>query len=127
MFFFIFTGILLAFIGWGGLATLIIYTLPTIGPRWLFYFLFLLALSGSTLPFIAFLHRRFPSNPPVEGSTVLRQATWFGIFGCLLVWLQMGKVLTFNLGLFIFFGFIIIEFLLRLRESSRWKPKGHHE
>jgi hypothetical protein len=124
---FIFTGLFLAIIGWGGLAALIIYTLPTIGPRWLFYFLFLLALSGTALPIIAFLHRRFPNIPPVEGETVLRQATWFGIYGCLLVWLSMGRVLNFNKGLFILFGFILIEFLLSLRESSRWHPKGRNE
>jgi hypothetical protein len=35
--------IFLFIIGWGGLIALIISSLPTVGPRWLFYFLTVLA------------------------------------------------------------------------------------
>lgn len=118
----ILTGIILASLGWSGLAILVIFTLPTIAPRWLFFFLFMLALSGTALPAAAFLNRRFPSNPPVGSDIILRQATWVGIYGCLLVWLQLGRVLNLALALFLVVGFGLIEFLLRLRERSSWKP-----
>ena len=119
---FIITGFFLAVIGWGGLAWLIYYTLPTLGPRWLMFFLFMLGMSGTVLPLVAFLNRRFPSIPPVDGNVVLRQAMWVGIYGSILVWLQLGRVLTLVLASFLAFGFILIEFLIRLRERSRFKP-----
>ena len=36
--------ITLAVIGWGGLVTLVFLTLPTVGPRWLFFFLGVLGI-----------------------------------------------------------------------------------
>jgi hypothetical protein len=110
-------------LGWGGLAALVIYTLPTVGPRWLFFFLEVLALTGTVLPLIAFLNRRFPSLPPPTAGVVVRQSLWFGIYGATLAWLQIGRVLTPALALLIAVGLILIEFLLRLRERSQWKPE----
>lgn len=117
------TGLILSTIGWAGLAALILFTRPTLGPRWLFFFLFVLALSGTALPIVAFLNRRFPSRPPADGNIVLRQAIWVGIYGSLLAWLQLGRVLNLALIVFLAGGFILIEFLLRLSEKSRWQPK----
>lgn len=120
---FLFTGLILSFIGWGGLALLVYFTLPTLGPRWLFYFLLLSGLTGISLPILAFLHMRFPSVPPADGAVVLRQAIWVGVFGDIVVWLKLGRILNPTLVVFIATGFGLIEFLLRLRERSRWKPK----
>jgi hypothetical protein len=52
--------IFLFIIGWGGLIALVVSTLPTVGPRWLFFFLCVLAVTGTMLPITAFLNRRFP-------------------------------------------------------------------
>ncbi|OGO41740.1 MAG: hypothetical protein A2W36_02690 [Chloroflexi bacterium RBG_16_58_14] len=112
----------LAIIGWGGLVALIFFTMPTVGPRWLFFFLSVLAVTGITLPLFAFLNNRFPSTPPVSTGVILRQALWAGIYFPTLAWLQIGRVLTSSLGLLLAVGFILIEFLLRLREKSQWKP-----
>ncbi len=119
---FLFTAILLAIIGWGGLIALVTSTLPTIGPRWLFFFLFFLALTGTSLPFIAFLHRRFPSMPPPGASVILRQAIWFGIYGSTLAWLQIARVLTLSLAILLALGLALVEWLLRFRERSQWQP-----
>jgi hypothetical protein len=119
----VFTGLILSTIGWAGLVALILFTRPTLGPRWLFFFLFVLALSGTALPIVAFLNRRFPSRPPADGNIVLRQAIWVGIYGSLLAWLQLGRVLNLALIVFLAGGFVLIEFLLRLSEKSRWQPK----
>jgi hypothetical protein len=113
----------LGVIGWGGLATVVYFTLPTVGPRWLFFFLGVLALTGSALPAMAFLNRRFPSVPATDSGVVFRQAVWVGVYGATLAWLQIGRVLTPNLALVIALGLIIIEWLLRLREKSQWKPQ----
>jgi len=115
--------ILLAAVGWGGLAAVVIYTQPTIWPRWLFFCMGVLALSGTAMPVVYFLNRRFPSTPPVEGDVILRQSIWFGIYGSMLAWLQLGRLLSPLLVLILLGVFILIEGLLRMWERSRWKPK----
>jgi hypothetical protein len=112
----------LTIIGWGGLFLVIQTTLPTLGPRWLFFFLGVLALTGPALPIIYILNKRFPGEPPVEDMAILRQALWVGIFGSTVAWLQLGRVLTGVLTLVLAAGFVLIEFLLRLFERSRWNP-----
>ena len=118
----ILTSILLAFIGFGGLAWLFLDTLPTLGYRWLFFFFATLAASGIFLPVVYFLSRRFPSTPPSDGQVIIRQSTWFGVYVGILAWLQLGRVLTLPIAIFIAAGLIIIELLLRMWEKSRWQP-----
>jgi len=119
--------VVLTILGLGGLLIVIRATLPTLGPRWLFFFLGVLGLTGLSLPLIFFLNKRFPSDPPVEGMVILRQALWVGVFGSTIVWLQLGRVLTGGLALILAGVFVLIEFLLRLLERSRWNPKKDSE
>jgi hypothetical protein len=114
--------IFLAIVGWGGLILLFIYTLPTVGPRWLFFFLSILALTGTTIPFTAYLNHRFPSVPPPSGMAIVRQSLWVAIYIATLAWLQIGRVLTPTLAILLAVGIGLIEFLLRLSERSQWKP-----
>lgn len=116
--------IIMALIGWSGLIYVFVFTRPTVGPRWLFFFLSVLALTGTALPAIAYLNHRFPSTPPPTSAVVLRQALWVGIYFPTLAWLQIGRVLTPALGMLLLLGFVLIEWLLRLRERSQWKPEG---
>jgi hypothetical protein len=116
--------VVLTLIGWAGLFIVVWHTLPTLGPRWLFFFLSVIALTGPAIPLTYYLNQRFPSNPPIEGLVIIRQALWFGMFGGSLTWLQLGRVLTPALALIMAGVFILIEFLLRLFERSRWNPKG---
>lgn len=108
--------------GWLGLAALILSQTPTAGPRWLFFLLLTMALTGTALPITAFLNQRFPSKVPAAPNVVLRQAIWVAIYGDTLAWLQMGRVLTLALALLLLAGLALIEFLLRLSERSQWKP-----
>src|SRR4030067_1152128 len=114
--------LLLFLLGWGGLIALTITTLPTVGPRWLFFFLCVLAITGTVLPITAFLNRRFPSTPPPTPRVVVRQALWFAVYGATLLWLQRGRVLNPALAILLAIGLGLIEFLLRLSEKSQWKP-----
>lgn len=114
---------MLSVIGWGGLILLFFMALPTLGPRWLFFFLFTLALSGTALPVAYFLNRRFPSDPAVDGGVVLREGMWAGVYASLLAWLQMGRVLTLGLAFVLAMGLVVIEFLLRMGERSQWTPE----
>ncbi len=81
-----------------------------------------MALTGMALPVAAFLNRRFPSLPPPTPGVILRQAIWFGIYLPTLAWLQIGRMLTLPLAVLLALGFLMIEYLLRLRERSQWKP-----
>jgi len=120
--FFLPAAIVLAVLGWGGIAALIYLAMPTVGPRWLFFFLGVLAVTGVALPIAAFLNRRFPSTPPATVGVITRQALWAGIYFPTLAWLQIPRVLTSSIALLLLVGVILIESLVRLREKSRWKP-----
>lgn len=119
---FLWVSIVLCLIGWGGLVCLIILTTPELGPRWLYYFLLTIALSGMALPLVYFINRRFPSDPPVESGAVLREAMWFGVYGSLISWLQLGRVLTSGLAVVLAVGLVLVEYLLRLGENSSYTP-----
>jgi hypothetical protein len=119
---FIPAAIILAIIGWGGLYALLNFTLPTVIPQWLFFFLSVLALTGTVLPVVAFLNQRCPTTPPVSSGVIIREAIWVGIYFPTLAWLQLGGVLTPALILLLAIGFLSIEILLRLRERSQWTP-----
>ena len=113
--------IVLAAMGWLGLILLLNFSLPTLWPRWLLFTLMILALTGTALPATWFINIRFPSHPPAEPFVIVRQAIWVGVYGATLVWLEMGRILTFGIGLALGGGLIAIEYLIRMREKSQ-KP-----
>jgi hypothetical protein len=114
--------IALVAIGILGLFFLIQSSLPTIFPRWVFYFFIVLAATGLALPIALFLNIRFPSKPPVDMSIVLREGIWGGVYVSLVAWLQLGRVLTSFLAGTLAIVIILIEVLLRIWERSRWVP-----
>ena len=118
------TGISLTVLGLSGLAAIFILSLPTLGPRWLFFFLTLITFSGIALPIVHFLNRRFSSQPPADSSVLIRQALWVGIYLDIIAWLQMGGMLNLAQGIFLASGIGLIEFLLRMRERSHFTPQG---
>jgi hypothetical protein len=119
--------LLLMVLGWGGFIIIILNSTPNGGTRWVFFFTAVMALTGMALPVAAFLNRRFPSLPPPTTGVIVRQAVWFGIYLPTLAWLQIGRMLTLPLAVLLALGFLIIEYLLRLRERSQWKPGGEIE
>jgi hypothetical protein len=119
---FIPAALFLGLIGWGGLIFLVFYALPTLGPRWLFFFTGVMAFTGTMLPIVAYLHLRFPSTPPVTSGIIFREAILAGIYLPTLAWMQIGRVLTVGLAALLAIGLLILELLLRVRERSKWKP-----
>jgi hypothetical protein len=109
-------------IGWGGLYLLITQALPYVWPRWGFFVLALMALTGTALPIVYFFHRRFPDETAVEANVIVRQALWFGVYGATLAWLQLGHLVTVYVALGLASGLIAIEYFMRMREKARWKP-----
>ena len=113
---------LLAAIGWIGLILLVNVALPTIGPRWLFFAFLTTAATGTALPFVWLLHRRFDRSGPALPSVLLRQGLLVGLYLSLCTWLQINRSLSLGLALAIALGFGLIEALIRLIEGSRWRP-----
>lgn len=118
-------GVLLAVGGWSGLVWLVANTLPTVPNRWAFYALLQIALTGTALPFVRFLNRRFARSrglfiPP---GVLVRQATWVGLYGTICAWLRIPRLLSIPLAVLLALAFVMIEFLLRLRERIQVNPE----
>ncbi|HEY70757.1 MAG TPA: hypothetical protein G4O08_09255 [Anaerolineae bacterium] len=114
--------ILLAVGGWLGLWLVVNYTLPTIGSRWMFFLLLTLAVSGSVLPLVWLLHRRFGGPRPAPAGVLLRQGLWAGLLASLCVWLQINRNLTLPLAFVLGASLFALEWLLRLLERSSRRP-----
>ena len=116
--------LLLAFIGWGGLALMIFYfnAPPLVWARWGFFVLGIMALTGTILPIVYFLHWRFSSETLAEPHVIIRQALWVGVYVSTLAWLQLGHLVSLWVWMGLAGGLIAVEYLLRMRERARWKP-----
>lgn len=119
---FILPTLLLFFGGWGGVAALVLYTEPLVWMRWALFALLFLALTGTALPIVYVFHVRYPSGTPIGPRVIVRQAQWVGVYGLILLWLRQGDLLTLWLTLGLAGGLLAIEWLIRLRERSRWQP-----
>jgi hypothetical protein len=119
---FVLSSLVLMLVGWTGLYFLITQTLPYVWPRWGFFVLTLIAITGSVLPVVYFFHRRFPGEKPAEANVIVRQAMWFGVYAATLAWLQLGRLVTVYVVLGLAGGLVAIEYFIRLREKAHWKP-----
>ncbi|GIS66983.1 MAG: hypothetical protein CM1200mP6_00510 [Anaerolineaceae bacterium] len=80
----------LMFVGWGGMLALLLFTVPTVDARWMFFLFTLSVLNpGTAIPFIIFLSKRF-GKTPISVNVLMRRAIWVGVIGCILAWLQLG-------------------------------------
>lgn len=113
----------MALLGWLGIYLVVTRSLPTVGPRWLLFFLWTLAATGTALPFVWLLHRRFAGGHPTPPGIVMRQGIEVGLFAALTLWLQINRALSLSLALMIAVGLGLIEAFLRLIERSRWSPR----
>lgn len=117
------TSLILIGIAMIGLVIIFIFTVPTLGPRWLLFFLITLLFSGLALPAVFYLNRRFPSVPVASNPVLVREALLVGAYFDVILWLQFGKVLNFALAIFIAIGLAVIELLIRLSERSRFNAQ----
>lgn len=110
--------VLMMIIGWGGLYALVTTALPRVGPRWIFFVLLHIAVTGTVLPLIRYLNVRFTplhrELPP--GGVMVRQSVWVGLYVVTCAWLQIPRVLTLPIAFFLALALIVIEIFLRTRE-----------
>src|SRR5574341_2233745 len=114
----IIAAIVLAALGWAGVVYLTTRTLPTVGPRWMFFAAWLIALTGTAIPFAHYLNKRFARTIPPE-AVMLRQSLWVGIFGATCAWLQLGRALNWASALLLAAALVAIEGFLILRDRSK--------
>ena len=117
----------LALIGWGGLYLILVFTLPLVWARWGFFVLLLMALTGTALPLVFFLHQRFPETPPADANIIIRQAMWVGVYGATLAWLQLGRLVTLYVILGLAGGLIAAEYFIRIREKASRRPSAYQD
>ncbi len=115
--------LLLFFCGWGGLALLINFSLPTLWPRWGFYALIVLAATGTTLPLSFWLNTIFSGNGFVKSEIIVRESVAAGVYFAVLAWLSIGRALNFPIAVWLALGLVLIEYLLRLRDTAT-KPEN---
>jgi hypothetical protein len=112
------SAVILIIIGWYGLYLLMNSTLPYLGPRWLFYVLWTSACTGTSLPFLWLLNRRFRTSDPASPKVLLREGLLIGLYAATCLWLQLNRMLNLTLALLLAIGIFIIEWLLRIIERS---------
>jgi hypothetical protein len=123
-----FTGLMLSALmlivaGWFGLYLLVNATEPHLGPRWLLYVLWTCACTGTSLPFLWLLNRRFRSRAPASPRILLREGLMVGLYGSICLWLQLNDMLNLTLALLLGIGLFAIEWLLRLIERNARNPR----
>lgn len=110
---------LMAVAGWVGLWLVVTTTLPTAFPRWLFFVLLYLAVTGTALPFVRFLHARFVRHGrELPTGAIVRQSLWIGLFVVACAWLQIPRVLNLFIALFLGSSLVVVEVFLHMREQG---------
>ncbi|MCJ7715565.1 MAG: hypothetical protein MUO54_03480 [Anaerolineales bacterium] len=114
--------LLLAVPGWIWLIYLMTKTLPNLGNRWMFFTAAVIAITGSSIPVVAYLNRIIKPFGPATFEIIVRESTFLGIYAGILIWLNKGQVLTFGLAIILGIGLLIVESLIRFRTRSEWHP-----
>jgi hypothetical protein len=112
-------GAIMAGGGWVLLYRLVVGSPPLAFPRWLFFILLYMAVTGTVLPLVWYLNGRFSRYHPPTGSVILRQGMWFGLLAVTLAWLQMTRALNGAIAFFLALSMLVIETFLRLRERAQ--------
>ncbi|MHC1771172.1 MAG: hypothetical protein AB9907_05420 [Flexilinea sp.] len=119
---YIFLGLLLSLPSGYGIYRLVVFSLPFLKERWLFFFLLILLICGITLPIFAALNKYFFTAKRIIPQTVIRESLVAAILCEILLWFQIGRVLTSTIIFFCVGGFMLIEILLRTRDTVSFRP-----
>ncbi|MBQ6342553.1 MAG: hypothetical protein IJI41_05475 [Anaerolineaceae bacterium] len=121
MFTYFLLGLLFAVPGGAGLYYLVMYTQPYLRERWLFYLALFFFVCGIMLPFYALMNRYFFTWRRINPPTVIRESVGTALIVDLLLWFQMGRVLTPTIILICVGGGVLAEILWRAREAVEFR------
>jgi hypothetical protein len=114
-------GLVMTLAGGLGLVLLLTTSLPTVGPRWLFFFLTTMTVTGIALPFVWLLNVRFGNRRSPSPGVLAREALLVGLYVDLALWLQINRSLSLPVALLLAAGIATLEWFLRLLDRSAWK------
>ena len=114
-------GILLALPSGAGLYYLVMYTQPYLRVHWLFFLALFIFVAGVLLPFYALMNRYFFTARRINPPTVIREAIGTAMITDLLLWFQIGRVLTSTIIMICVGGFVLAELLWRGREAVEFR------
>ena len=114
-------GILLALPSGAGLYYLVMYTQPYLRERWLFFLALFIFVCGVLLPFYALMNRYFFTAKRINPPTVVREAIGTAMIVDLLLWFQIGRVLTPTIIMICVGGFVLAELFWRARETVEFR------
>lgn len=114
-------GILLAVPAGWGLYYLVMYTQPYLWERWLFFLSLFLFVTGVLLPVFALMNRYFFTAKRINPPTVVREAIGSALIVDLLLWFQIGRVLTPAIIMICVGGAVLAELLWRAREAVEFR------
>ena len=104
-----------------GLYYLVMYTQPYLRERWLFFLALFLFICGIMLPSYALMTRYFFTWRRINPPTVVREAIGTAMIAVLLLWFQMGRVLTSTIIMICVGGGVLAEILWRAREAVEFR------
>lgn len=90
---------------------------PRLGPRWLMYFFLTAAGTGFALPIVYIFQRRM-AKARVPASVLVRESILFAVFLDLVLWMQIGRILSNLIIFFLACGFVLLEIFLRVAEKA---------
>ena len=113
--------LLLALVGWAGLAYLVGTTRPRIGGEiWLFFILLQIAITGTVIPPVRWLSQRLASGrgEMLPAGIVVRRSVWIGIIVVTCAWLLIPRYLSLPIVFILILLFLVVEIFLRNRELA---------
>ncbi|MBQ4512708.1 MAG: hypothetical protein II969_06925 [Anaerolineaceae bacterium] len=116
-----FLGALLALPSGAGLYYLVMYTQPYLRERWLFFLALFLFVCGVMLPLFALLNRYFFTAKRINPPTIIRESVGTALIVDLLLWFQIGRVLTPAIIMICIGGGVLAELLWRAREAVEFR------
>ena len=116
-----FLGALLALPSGAGLYYLVMYTQPYLRERWLFFLALFLFVCGVMLPLFALLNRYFFTAKRINPPTIIRESVGTALIVDLLLWFQIGRVLTPAIIMICLGGGVLAELLWRAREAVEFR------
>ena len=110
--------LLMATLGWLGVATLIFNTSPTALNQIFFFTLLFIALLSTISPLVAVWHARFTTrHAPDDRWRVIREGALVSLFIVTCLWLQVTRSLDWTTALLMFGAIVLIEAVVLIRRG----------
>lgn len=116
----ILVAVVIAILGWAGLAGLVFFTRAPLLVRIAFFILLFIALMATLVPLTFYINNRFvKSGAAYDLRRPIRQSAWVALFFVVCVWLQMIRALHWIVVALLAGVFILLETFFLTHDVSR--------